>query len=66
VLGEAADTAKDNLSAQAAAAVDQGKGLATDAYEKTLSVASDIHDAARDRVADEMDRLKGTLTRQDN
>jgi len=66
VLGEAADAAKDNLSAQAAAVVDQGKGLATDAYEKTLSVASDIHDAARERVADEMDRLKGTLSRQDN
>ncbi|MGO4440956.1 DUF3618 domain-containing protein [Rhizobium sp. RAF56] len=57
-LGEAADSTKDTVSAQAASLVDQGAEIASDAYDKAVAVASDVHDAAKDRVVQEVDAFK--------
>ncbi|MUZ62602.1 hypothetical protein GOZ98_07545 [Agrobacterium vitis] len=46
------------MSAQASALADQGKEIASDAYDKAVAVASDIHDAAKDRVVEEADKVK--------
>lgn len=58
LLGNAADATKEAVSAQASALTDQGKDIASDAYDKAVAVASDIHDAAKDRVAEEADKFK--------
>ncbi len=58
LLGDAADATKEAVSAQASELADQGKEIASDAYDKAVAVASDIHDAARDRVVEEVDKSK--------
>ncbi len=58
LLGDAADATKEAVSAQASALADQGKEIASDAYDKAVAVASDIHDAAKDRVVEEADKVK--------
>lgn len=58
LLGDAADATKEAVSAQASALADQGKEIASDAYDKAVAVASDIHDAAKDRVVEEADKFK--------
>ncbi|MBB3302555.1 ElaB/YqjD/DUF883 family membrane-anchored ribosome-binding protein [Rhizobium sp. BK077] len=57
-LGEASDSTTDTLSARALDVVDQGKEVATEVYEKVASVASDAHDAVKERVATEVDAFK--------
>jgi hypothetical protein len=57
-LGEAADSTKDTVSAQAASLVDQGSEIASDVYDKAVAVASDVHDTAKDRVVQEVDAFK--------
>ena len=54
LLGEAADSAKDAATSKAADLVEEGKEIATEALEKTVTVAADIHDAARERVVEEL------------
>ena len=58
LLGNAADATKEAVSAQASALADQGKEIASDAYDKAVAVASDIHDAVKDRVVEEADKFK--------
>ncbi|MBY5783939.1 DUF3618 domain-containing protein [Rhizobium leguminosarum] len=53
LVGEAADSAKDTLSHQAQDAVAQGKEVASEVYQKAVDVASDAHDAVKERVVDE-------------
>jgi len=57
-LGEAADAAKDTVAAKASSMMDQGTEIASDVYNKTVSAASDVHDAAKTRVAEEVDAFK--------
>ncbi len=57
-LGESADKLKKNVTTQAVEAFDQGREAASDVYEKAMAVASDIHDAASDRIGDEVESLK--------
>ncbi len=52
VMGEASDRVKDKVSAEAAKTIDKAGELASDAYERAVSAASDVHDAARERVVD--------------
>ncbi|TNM64995.1 DUF3618 domain-containing protein [Aliirhizobium smilacinae] len=58
LLGDAADATKEAVSAQASALADQGKEIASDAYDKAVAVASDLHDAVKDRVVEEADKFK--------
>jgi ElaB/YqjD/DUF883 family membrane-anchored ribosome-binding protein len=58
VLGETADAVKANVTDQASGLVDQGKEIASDAYDKAVSIGSDVHDAAKDRIVDEVDHFK--------
>lgn len=58
ILGEAADSLKADVADQAAGMVEQGKNLASDAYGKVVSVASDLHDTAKDRVLSDMNEAK--------
>jgi hypothetical protein len=57
-LGEAADSTKDKLAAQAQDVVDQGKEVASQVYDKAVAVAADAHDTLKDRVLDEMQSVK--------
>jgi hypothetical protein len=58
VFGEASDATTDKLSAQALDVVDQGKEVATEVYEEAASIASDAHDAVKERVVTKVDALK--------
>jgi ElaB/YqjD/DUF883 family membrane-anchored ribosome-binding protein len=62
-LGEAADAAKDTVAAQASTMMDQGTEIASDAYTKAVSVASDVHDAAKARVVEEADAFKSGMSK---
>lgn len=64
-LGETADAARNAVSAQASALVNQGAEIASDAYDKAVAVASDVHEVARDRVAEEVDAFKSDTGRQE-
>jgi hypothetical protein len=57
-LGEAADDVKSRLSDQASKTFDKAESLATDVYGKAVSVASEVHDVARDRIAEEAQNLQ--------
>lgn len=52
-LGETSDRLKDTVSAGVSKTVDRVGEAAADVYQKAVNVASDVHDAARDRVAQE-------------
>ncbi len=52
-LGETSDRLKDSVSAEVSKTVDRVGEAAADVYQKTVSVASDVHDTARDRIAEE-------------
>jgi len=58
VLGDAADAVKENVTEQASGLIDQGKEIATDAYDKAVAVTSDVHDAAKERITAEVDQFK--------
>jgi DeoR/GlpR family transcriptional regulator of sugar metabolism len=60
VLGEAADTVKADIASRASDLIDQGQDIAADASDMVASVASDIHDAAKNRIVEEAERVKGT------
>ncbi|TAZ68027.1 DUF3618 domain-containing protein [Rhizobium ruizarguesonis] len=53
LVGEAADSAKDTLSHQAQDVLAQSKEVASEVYHRTVEVASDVHDAVKERVVDE-------------
>ncbi|NNH65829.1 DUF3618 domain-containing protein [Rhizobium laguerreae] len=52
-IGDAADSAKDTLSDQAQDVAAQGKEVASEVYQKAVDIASDTHDAVKERVVDE-------------
>lgn len=58
VLGEAADAVKAKAVAGVNEAVDRSVDIATDFVEKAASVTADVHDAAKDRISEEIDNLK--------
>lgn len=53
MMGEMSDDAKQRLSEQATRALDKAEDAASDIYQKAASVASDVHDVARQRIAEE-------------
>ncbi|NLS06375.1 DUF3618 domain-containing protein [Rhizobium sp. P32RR-XVIII] len=57
-FGEAADAAKDTVAIKASSMMDQGTEIASDVYSKTVSAASDVHDAAKAGVVEEADAFK--------
>lgn len=58
LLGDAADSVKTDISSQASDLAEQGKDIASEAYDKAVAVASDVHDATKDRIIEEVDQLK--------
>jgi ElaB/YqjD/DUF883 family membrane-anchored ribosome-binding protein len=58
LLGDAADHAKKEVAAQVSDLAEQSKDVASDAYDKLVAVASDVHDAAKDRIVEEVDQFK--------
>jgi Protein of unknown function (DUF3618). len=62
-IGEAADSVKSKLSAEASNAVDKAQHVASDVYAAAASVASEVHDVARDRIVEEASTLKGSENR---
>jgi len=53
-----ADATREAVSAQASALTNQGKEIASDAYDKVVAIASGIHDATKNRVVEEADKFK--------
>ncbi len=60
MIGEAADAVKARVASDVSEAVEHGKDAASDLVDRALSVTADLHDTARDRVLDEVDRLKNS------
>lgn len=58
LMGAASDATKEAASRKAREVARQGEDMAAETLEKTVAVASDIYDAARDRVGDEMARVR--------
>ncbi|QKK26880.1 DUF3618 domain-containing protein [Rhizobium hidalgonense] len=65
LLGEVSDSTTDELGARALDLIDQGKETATEFYEKAAEVASDAHDAVKDRVVAEVDAFKAGMQDSD-
>lgn len=64
LMGEASDRVKDNLSAEASNAVDKVSEATSDVYSKAVSVASDVHDVARDRIVAEGETSRPSVIRE--
>jgi hypothetical protein len=64
-LGETSDKLKDTVSAEVSKTVDTVGEAASDAYQKAVTVASDVHDAARDRIAEEANSTGSIGRRQE-
>ncbi|WP_426233616.1 DUF3618 domain-containing protein [Pararhizobium sp. DWP3-4] len=64
LLGDAADSTKDKVTAASKDVVDRGKEVASEAYDKVVEVASDTHDIIKDRVVEEVDSFKHGMTEQ--
>ncbi len=64
LLGDAADSAKEKVTAASQDVVDRGKGVASEVYEKVVEVASDTHDTIKDRVVEEVDAFKQGMAEQ--
>lgn len=60
-LGETSDRLKDSVSAEVSKTVDKVGDAASDVYHKAVTVASDVHDAARDRIVEEADTTGGPM-----
>ncbi|MDR6820113.1 hypothetical protein J2X76_005310 [Neorhizobium sp. 2083] len=53
MLGEASDDVRERLSEKTAQTLDQAENVAADVYRKAASVASDVHEVARQRIVEE-------------
>ncbi|WP_064693925.1 DUF3618 domain-containing protein [Rhizobium aegyptiacum] len=58
LAGEASDSAKEAIGAQAAELADQGAAIASSAYQRAAAVASDAHDDIKDRISEEVEALR--------
>jgi hypothetical protein len=58
LLGDAADSVKTDIVSRASDLAEQGKDIASEAYDKAVAVASDVHDATKDRIVEEVDQFK--------
>lgn len=53
LMGDTADSIKDDLGERASDLMDQGKQVARDVYDKAVNVAGELHDTARERIVEE-------------
>lgn len=60
LMGDTADSIKDDLGERASDLMDQGKQVASDVYDKALNVAGELHDTARERIVEEGRNFAGT------
>ncbi|WP_437352412.1 DUF3618 domain-containing protein [Neorhizobium petrolearium] len=58
IMGDASDEARERLSEQASRTLDKAENAASDVYSKAASVASDVHDVGRQRIAEEASALQ--------
>ena len=65
-LGETSDRLKDTVSAEVSKTVDKVGEAASEVYQKAVAVASDVHDAARDRIIDEADAVSRPKNTEDS
>jgi len=65
MLGEMADQVKGEVASRASAAMDKAEDVVTDVSHKVAAVASEVHDVARERIAEEAQQYRqadGTTT----
>jgi hypothetical protein len=53
LMGEMAEKTRNKISAEASRRMDQAEQVATDAYQRTAAVATDVYDQARDQIVKE-------------
>lgn len=53
LIGETADAVKKDLGARSADMWEQGRKVATDVYDKAVTMADELHDTARGRIIEE-------------
>lgn len=58
MIGDVSDDVRERLSEQASRTLDQAENTTSDIYHKVTSVASDVHDVARQRIAEEAGTLQ--------
>jgi hypothetical protein len=56
LLGDTADAVKSNVAQQSSDLLDEGREVASDIYSTAVNVASDVHDATRDRLIEEIEQ----------
>lgn len=57
VMGEMASKVRRDLSAEADKMLDKGSELASEAFDRASSVASDVHRAAKERIGEEFGKM---------
>lgn len=60
LMGDAADSVRDDLGERASDLMSQGKQVASDVYEKAVGVAGELHDTARERIVEESRTFTGS------
>lgn len=63
MLGDAARKVRENLSSQAARAMDKGSEMASEVYASAATLASELHDTAKDRIVQEARRFDGNTAK---
>ncbi|ANL31177.1 hypothetical protein AMC90_PD00151 (plasmid) [Rhizobium phaseoli] len=58
LAGEVSDATKEAISAETSELVDQGAAIASNAYQRVVTVASDAHDDIKDRLSEEVESLR--------
>jgi hypothetical protein len=64
IIGETAATVKKTLVAEADKALEKGNELASDAIETATAVASDVRDAAKERITEEFGKFAGSSSQE--
>lgn len=62
MLGDMSDQVKGEVATRASDALDRAEHVASDVSKTVASVASEVHDVARDRIAEEADKLRSSET----
>lgn len=58
LMGEMSDEVKSKVASQASNAMDRTEAVASDVARSAANIASDVHDAAKERIADEARQMR--------
>ena len=58
IMGDMAGKVRQGISAKAEEMLDKGNEVASEAFDRASSVASDLHQTAKDRIREEYDKMR--------